>query len=221
MDAEKVDIYGPCDKAIQAMNRDALREFGKLKTADWDQLNVIRTVKTLYRRQAKKAEQRYYEIAMEAYILGLLFCGMAAKEAHQKAEEGMTPEWVRDVLSEVDFVTQYRFDTEVERKAERLAEALAVAGTAAGGTGLGRNAVIDKALRDWSRMFGQYAINVTDYALMAAYDDAGVEKAMWVTMEDERVCEECRSLHGKIFWLDEFPAKPHWNCRCRRVPVLD
>lgn len=222
MDAEKTNFYAAADRAIRSMNRESLREFGQLKLTDWDQVNVIRTVRTVYRRLKRKAEQRYYEIAAEGYILGLILCGLAAKEAHARADREITPEWVADAMSEPDLVTGYRFDTEADRKAERLIETLAAAGAAedrAGNTGLGRNAVIDKALRDWSRMFGQIAIGVTDIAMMAAMADEGVEKAMWLTMEDERVCEECRSLHGKIFLLEEFPAKPHYNCRCKRSPV--
>lgn len=221
MDAEKTNFYAAADRAIRSMNRESLREFGQLKLADWDQVNVIRTVRTVYRRLKRKAEQHYYEIAAEGYILGLMLCGLGAKEAHARADREITPEWVADAMSEPDLVTGYRFDTEADRKAERLIETLAAAGAAedrAGNTGLGRNAVIDKALRDWSRMFGQIAIGVTDIAMMAAMADEGVEYVMWMTAMDERVCEECGPLHGMVFPLNEVPPKPHWACRCRLMP---
>lgn len=222
MNAEKTNFYAAADRAIKSVNRDSLREFGQLKLTDWDRVNVIRTVRTVYRRLKRKAQSHYYEVAMEGYILGLMLCGMAAKEAHKKADGVVTPEWVEEVLSEPDLVTGYRFDTEADRKAERLIETLTAAGEAeerAGETGLGRNAVIDKALRDWSRMFGQIAIGVTDTAIVQAFADMDVEKVMWLTAMDERVCEECGPLHGRAFALDEVPPKPHWGCRCRLVQV--
>ena len=212
MDVTTVDYYGACDRAIRSMNRSNVEAFGRLKLAKWDDVNVIREVKALYRKSAKEAKKRYYEVAFEAYLLMLALCGVSAKKAQQMAEKSVTDEWVDGVMTETDFVTLYRFDTEAERKAYRLAETLAVPEN--------RNAEIDKALRIWSRQLGQYAINFTDYAMIMAMDDAGAEAAQWVTMQDERVCGECRHLDGRIFRLDEIPAKPHWGCRCRLRPVM-
>ena len=222
MDADRVNIYTACDRAIKTMNRDNLREFGKLKAADWDKLHVIRDVKRLYKKQAQKAEGLYYEVATEAYILGLVFCGISNAKAHQMAKEAITEEWVRDVLEDSDPVTLYAFDSEVERKAERLVEAIAAiatSGTVAGGVTVAEQ--IDKALRDWVRQLGQYAINMTDYAEMQSYQDGEVAKAMWLTARDERVCRVCKQRDGKLYPLDEFPIKPHYGCRCRKSPVMD
>jgi SPP1 gp7 family putative phage head morphogenesis protein len=48
-------------------------------------------------------------------------------------------------------------------------------------------------------------------------------KAEWSTAGDSRVCEQCASLEGKIFTLDEIePMIPlHPNCRCISLPVLE
>ena len=212
MDAKTVDYYGACDKAIQAMNRENLEAFGKLKMAKWDQINVIRTVVSVYQKSAKKARQRYYEVAFEAYLLMLAMCEIDPKKAHRMAEKAVTEVWVDRVLSESDFVTLYRFDSETERKAYRLAETLEVASD--------RDAEINKALRYWSQQLGQYAINFTDYAMIMAMQDAGIEEAVWVTMRDEKVCHECGSMDGKVYKIDEIPPKPHMGCRCRLQPVL-
>ena len=212
MDVRTVDYYGACDKAIQSMNRSNLEAFGRLKMAKWDELNVIREVKAVYRKSAREAKKRYYEVAFEAYLLMCALCGMPHRKAHEMAEKAITDEWIDGVLQETDFVTLYRFDTEAERKAIRLAEALEVA--------TDRNAEIDKALRFWSQQLGQYAINFTDYAMIMAMQDAGIEFAEWVTMKDEKVCRECGALDGQVFRVDEFPAKPHWGCRCRMRPIF-
>lgn len=207
-----IDIYAACDKAIKAMNRENVEAFGRLKMANWDETNVIRTVKAVYQTSRKRARKRYYEVGFEAYILGLLMCGTEPKKAHQMAEKAITDEWIDRILSETDFVTMYRFDTETERKAYRLAEALE--------TGIDRSHEIDKALRFWSQQLGQYAINVTDYAVIQAFMDYGVEMGEWETADDEVVCGECRALSHQVFRIDEIPPKPHWGCRCRIRPVF-
>jgi len=211
MDVRKVDYYGACDKAIQSMNRSSLEAFGRLKMAKWDELNIIQAVTAVYRTSAKEAKKRYYEVAFEAYLLMCALCDIPYGKAHGMAEKAITEAWVADVLSQTDFVTLYRFDTETERKAYRLAETLEVA--------TDRSYEIDKALRYWSQQLGQYAINMTDYAMIQAMQDAGVEYVEWITMRDEKVCNECRPRDGEIYRIDEIPAK-HWGCRCRLRPVL-
>ena len=212
MDVRKVDYYGACDQAIQAMNRSNLEAFGRLKLAKWDEVSIIREVKSVYRKSAKEAKKRYYEVAFEAYLLMMALCDVPPRKAHEMAEKAITDEWIDGVLQETDFVTLYRFDTETERKAYRLAETLEVAQD--------RDAEINKALRFWSQQLAQYAINFTDYAMILAMQDAGVEWAEWVTMKDEKVCGECRPLDGQMFRIDEIPAK-HWGCRCRLRPVWE
>ena len=212
MDVREIDYYGACDRAIQQMNRQNLEAFGRLKMAKFDEIRIIQTVLKVYRTSAKQARKRYYEVAFEAYLLMMALCDADPKEAHTKAEAAITEEWVANVLNETDFVTLYRFEAETERKAYRLAEALEAAED--------RDYEINKALRFWSQQIGQYAINMTDYAMIQAMEDAGVEYAEWVTMRDEKVCNECNTLDGQVFRVDEFPAKPHWGCRCRMRPVF-
>lgn len=214
-------IYGPCDRAIKAMDRQSLQEFGRLKMAKWDEINLIRTVQEVYRKSAQYAERQYFEVAFEAYILGLIMCGENAGTAHKLAWNAITNDWIRDILEETDFVTLYRFDTETERKAQRLAEALAAVAenrVQPGEPATNRNLEIDKALRHWTGQLAQYAINVTDYAVIQAFEDAGEEGAFWVTAKDERVCGECRRFNGQWFPIDAIPAKPHWRCRCTLRP---
>lgn len=203
-------IYAACDRAIQAMNRENLRAFGRLKLAKWDEIHVIRTVTEVYQRSVKRAKQRYYEVAFEAYILGLILCGVSSPKAHAMAEKAIDEKFVDDILEDIDLITLYRFTTETDRKAQKLAEALEVA--------TAKDEEIDKALKAWSRQVGQYAINVTDYALVQAYEDAGVNRVRWVSVNDERRCSECRNRDGKIYRLDEVPPK-HPNCRCHLIPV--
>lgn len=212
MTADKVNIYEACDQAIKAMNRELVEDFGRLKMAKWDKVSLIRTVLKVYRESARRAKKRYYGIGFEAYLLGLHMCRVEPKKAHRMADKAITSEWVDDILEQTDFVTLYRFDTEMERKAYRLAETLEATED--------RSREIDKAMKYWSQQLAQYAVNFTDYAVVQAYQDAGIEFVEWMTMEDERRCSECYALHGQLFRIDEMPRKPHWGCRCRVSPVF-
>ena len=219
-------VYESCDRAIKVLNRVSMKEFSRLKLADFDNLNVIRTVRKMYRKLAKQAEQEYRKVGYDAYMYGMMLCDFDRKKAMKMAEKAITEEWIRDILAETDFVTLYRFDSETARKADRLIEAIAaVEGTDDRGAALrsmkfNRNDQIDAALRNWSKQVGQYAINVTDYAVLKAFEDAGIEEAEWETETDQRVCSYCHSLNGKRYRLDEFPSKPHVNCRCTAKPVF-
>lgn len=50
-----------------------------------------------------------------------------------------------------------------------------------------------------------------------------IVKAEWRTTNDDRVCDKCAKLEGKIFTLDEIePLIPyHPNCRCIAIPFIE
>lgn len=46
----------------------------------------------------------------------------------------------------------------------------------------------------------------------------GVQKLEWLAVGDERMCNICGALHGKLYRADSFPQQPaHPNCRCTNV----
>lgn len=210
--ADEIDIYASCDRMIREMNRDIIASFGRLKMAKWDRINIIRTVTDVYRRSLRKARKRYGEVYYDAYVLGMLMCGKTRAEAKRLADTADIEEMVDVLLDDVDPLTRYRFTEEAERKAYRLAESMEIA--------TDRNLEIDRAMRYWSKQVAQYAILATDAALLEAFGDAEIEKAMWVTKRDEKVCHECRERDGKVYPIDRFPAKSHFGCRCGRMPVM-
>lgn len=63
-------------------------------------------------------------------------------------------------------------------------------------------------------------------ASLNSYKEAGLEgvkiRAEWSTAGDDRVCEECASMEGKEFTIEEshgmIPLHP--NCRCAFIPVV-
>ncbi len=118
---------------------------------------------------------------------------------------------VETVLSSPNSVTKYEYENEVLRKRDRLSEALRTRSDV--------NSDWRRAVSLWSNMTAQYADIVTDETALRAYKDAGVEYVMWVTQEDEKVCEICKPLDGEIFPINEAPDKRHWHCRCYLVPI--
>lgn len=211
MRVSKSSYYEACDEAVKVLNRQNLEAFGRLKMLKMDRLNVISEVMSLYRESAKKARKRYYDIAYDAYMLGLMMCDVEEKKARTMAGRRINEAWVDTQLTETDFITLYRFDTEMERKAYRLAEVLEVSPD--------RNREIDKALKDWTRQIGQFGIKFTDNAILQAFIDAGVETVEWVSENDGRVCSRCIGYNGMRFPAREIPSKPHYGCRCMLFPV--
>lgn len=200
--------YDDADRAVRLMNRENLKTFGRLKSrlAKWDEINLIREVSSAYGEALRMVKRRYIEIARLAYEQALLEAGGKKKKAP------IDRDWILDWLEETDPVTMYKFIPEWERKKARLIEALPVAQKPA--------QEIDKALKAVTRQIGQASIGITDTARLEAFEDAGILRVMWITQHDERVCEDCEPLDGKIFRIDEVPKK-HWNCRCYLWPVLD
>ena len=204
-------IYDGADKAMKEMNRANLKAFNRLKLAKWDELNVIREVNGVYNDSTNLAKRKYYEIAIEAYIVALYELQYSPVLAHRMADDTITAMWILGMLEDVDPVTLYAFLPEKDRKAQRLIEALSVA--------LDKPNEIDKALRYWTVQVGQYADNSVYNARLQAFKDAGLKKVMWVTQEDERVCGTCDELDRMVFDIDKVPKTPHWHCRCYVVPA--
>ena len=113
-------VYASCDRAIKVLNRESLREFNKLKLADFKSTNVIRTVRKMYRKLAKKAEEEYLDVGYDAYLYAMMMCDIDRKEALKMVDDAITGEWIRQILEETDFVTLYRFDSETASGQSRL-----------------------------------------------------------------------------------------------------
>ncbi len=75
------------------------------------------------------------------------------------------------------------------------------------------------------------SLTIARTQLAAAYDDASRQSYLqaqangvvtgweWETFEDERTCDICRELDGKVFDV-EMPTYRHPNCRCAMLPVV-
>lgn len=193
-------MYEYADKILQYLRKRFIRLFRNFKAQpSFDELNVLSSSKALYQELEQITEECLLMIAKQAY-----------QAQGGKFVELITHAWLLGWLNQYDPVTKYVYNHEVERKCSRFAESV-IAST-------NKAKEIDTALRYWSNMVSQYAIEITDKATEQAYRDNGVEQVMWVTVKDERRCKECRERDGKIYDIDKIPPKPHIGCRCYKIP---
>lgn len=180
----------------------------------FDEMNVISVKKQMvqvFRRLNLKNKQAFERIIVAAYTDATEEAANAGYINGKKLDQFL---FLAALLSRVDPVTGYIYNTEVGRKRDRLGESIY------GSTSRQkRREAYRKGAHLWQGQTEHYADDVTDRARQRAFEDAGVERVRWVTEHDARVCSECRSLDGMIFRLDEVPDKPHYRCRCTLHPV--
>lgn len=205
-----MELYDYTDARIKRLNRQFLRLFQKVRLLNFDELNALNDIKAVYRKADRFAKAAYLDIAVEAYAFGLAEAERAGFRPRRRRE--IDRDWVLDFLEEEDFVTLYRYAPELTRKRDRLVEALAMTSKP--------NKEIDKALKYLIMQTTHYADKATAEAELQAFKDAGVKKVMWLTERDNRVCDICYPLDGKVFDIDKTPPIPqHYNCRCVLIPV--
>lgn len=205
-----MELYDYTDARIKRLNRQFLRLFQKVRLLNFDELNALNDIKAVYRKADRFAKAAYLDIAVEAYALGLVEAEKAGFRPMRRRD--IDRDWVLDFLEEEDFVTLYRYAPELTRKRDRLVEALAMTNKP--------NKEIDKALKYLIMQTTHYADKATAEAELQAMKDAGVKKVMWLTERDDRVCDICYPLDGKVFDIDKTPPIPqHYNCRCVLIPV--
>lgn len=125
----------------------------------------------------------------------------------------------KKVLESYNPVTEYKYAPELERKRLRMAEGLMTAKTLSDREMYNR--IVEKNAQLLYTQSQQYAEDVTDTAMLESMKRAGVKKVRWIAEKDDRTCSECRDLDGMVFPIDAVPKKPHYRCRCRKVPYID
>lgn len=196
--------YDLSDRADKLLNRKAVLRFEaarrKLAVLKFDELNVIKTVKALYRDLAADNKKAFTDLAIMVYE------DAAGRELDDEEDELMALWLMSEVLDKPNPVTGYIYTNEVERKRDRATESI--------NASTKKRQEFQKALRFWSRQTAEYCDIVTDKATLKAFKDSGVKKVRWVTESDEKVCAVCGPRDGKVYDIDKVPAKPHPNCRC-------
>lgn len=195
-------MYEYTDVIIRYLNKRFIEVFRRLKSlVSFDELNVLQSTQLIYDELLTITEEKLLDLAVYYY-------NSTVKNAKTKIDR----DWLYLLLNDYDPITKYVFMHEVERKRARLVESMIAT----------KNPKeIDTALRYWSAMVTQYAIEVTDAAVKQAYIDDGVELVVWVTILDDRRCKECEKREGKVYDIKDVPSKPHIGCRCYIVPWFE
>lgn len=217
--ARKTEKYELTDIIIALLLNELRREINRLDVMGFDMLNapnITKYTKELVSRLLKSNKREYLKIAKEATD--------EAKEDIEALGVSATPlvingKYVDDVLGEYNPVTNYLYYPEAERKRSRLAEALITAVI------VNSRADYHKELRRfadlWHTQTKQYGEKMVDKARIDTFKKNGIKRVKWETKEDEKVCKECNERDGKIYPIDKIPDKPHYNCRCWVVPLLE
>ena len=195
--------YEAADRRTGKLIRQNRAEFHNLRLRfPFDYLNVAgvkREVKAMYGRMEKRNRAVYIDIAMAVYA---------------DLSESEAAALVDGVLSAYDPVTGYVYTREISRKRDRTAEGMLAAASRSA-----LSASVERSRRLWETQSLQFADEVVDAAMLRKFRDAGVTRVKWISVEDESRCGRCADLHGRIFKIDEIPAKQHLHCRCYVVPV--
>lgn len=212
-------MYKTTDKIIRCMMRKFIRLFQQFKNdlmLQFDELNVMLSSRELYEKLDRIALDGYMQIAREVY------------KKQGMNEDDITGLWISNILLEYNPVTKYVYYHEVDRKRSRFAESV-ISTIESSKQNLYAKRFgkmfranisndIDTALRHFSNMAAQYAIMITDRAVLKAYEEKGITRVIWATVEDERRCKKCRERDGNVYLINEIPPKPHWGCRCWLLP---
>ena len=208
----QTELFSYTDKVVKTYLLLIVKEFNKLQrkvnVTGFDELNVINAVNSGWGEADRLMKDALQRIAIYYYHLGCKHCDI-------DPEDELFILYFLAYLNDYDELTHYQYNNELDRKRARLIEAILSVNTLAK-----RKEQIQAALKLLTKQFKQTADNVTEMALLRAFEEAGVEKIQWVTQRDERVCPVCNALDRKIFPIKKCPALPqHYNCRCFVIPV--
>lgn len=206
-------------RAFSSLNRE-------LQALPFDELNASKGYKAVSER-VKRTYQRLYDDLVEVLILIALWAFenncetviekkgnkikyyVGQKDGFRKTKTFDAEKYVTWYLSSVNYVTQYIFVNEFDRKLARTIEEII---SSPKKSDINKN--IEKALKYWNRQAKQAGDNITIESALEGAKSAGITKVVWVTQDDERVCPKCNEKDGKIFDIDKIMLPLHYNCRC-------
>lgn len=210
-------MYRYLDELLAKAEKKMRVEFNRFGVMGFDELNVVNTGKRtteMFTRLLKYNDTVYQKAAKDAYKKAK---DTAEKEGYSGKEDPPGDSFVAGILAAYNLVTGYLYKREAERKRLRLNEQILTAreydDRQMYNTSLRRTANL------WWTQTAQYGISVVDSATIKGYKDMGVEDVVWIAADDEKTCSVCGERDGEIYDISKIPAKPHYGCRCRLVPV--
>jgi len=164
-------------------------------------------MKALYAGLYEDVKKLYRMLMMERYREMWIY--LTGEEPEQDMLDELVDLYLLDLLDEPNEVSHYTFDAEVTRKRDR-----AIEDTESEPTRVQKQLAMDKHLRHWLQMAAWYTDMVSQEAEYEALKNFGAQKVKWNIYGDDKVCQICLDLEGKIFTIDKVPPRPHLRCRC-------
>lgn len=181
------------DIVLRYLKKEYMKAFRSLGGTKLDELNLLKKTKSTYEYLDRLTREYLKKIADDYY--------------HRFNPKGkLDDDFIVYYLEYFDPVTKYQYDKETERKCARCYESLMASKW--------WRPELKTALKLWTLQATHYCEEIAKQATRKALKDRGVHMVQWVTADDERVCEVCGKLDGKVFEIDEVPPTPHYNCRC-------
>lgn len=211
--------YKLADKTIAKLIRQILRRYeivrSRLLIKGFDELNVIQQIDRLYEELDKDVRRELKRLYADRFIDVYAFA-LENGAARIDYIDEMAELAIAGLLSDLNPVLRYSYETEVIRKRDRAKEAI----NAAPGKDQ-KLFELKKATRMWSQMVKWFVDMAEQLADEEALRGADVQRVRWHAQKDNRVCSDCNSLDGKVFDIDHIPPKPHPGCRCYITPEPD
>ena len=192
-------LYEITDRYISVMLKRLIDLYMNIKTADFDEVDNLRSVYDLFSIFDDYLHKSYEKLAKAIYSKAAVNLPIFKTSL------------VASILSEYNRVTKYQFEDEFLRKRDRLIEMLVAVGTS-------DSKELKKSQNLMARQVTQYAIEVTDRTVLQAFEDMGYTQVQWHTADDEKVCPICAKRDGRIYDINTIPFKPHYGCRCWYSP---
>jgi len=188
-------MYRKTDKVITYLSKQYSKLFSRVTS--FDELNVINVSHEIFNEAVILTEREVTRLVKAVYD---------SKREGGEISSADALSLVLALMLAYNPVTKYIYRNEMDRKRSRFAEGVIASDSP--------REEIALATRLMIATNKQFAEDATFEAVVQAYRDDGVENVRWVTAEDDRRCKECKSRHGKIYPINNIPAKPHRYCRC-------
>ena len=207
------EFYEYADMAYEYLLTYVVKEFNKLKSKvlSFDEVNILNEVNVTYNTLKSITYTKFMELASAQYEKYFL--------NEDASYEGVTEEWLYELLTEVDEVTKYSYSNELDRTRQRCFEGLVAVTSAEFAVKSNINEVISTSMKHYSRMLRQETITLANKSAVKAMKDEGSKKVKWITQKEGNVCDRCKEKNGVVYSIDKIPPKPHRGCRCSLKPA--
>lgn len=179
---------------------------------DFDEVNVLKETQRLYQKLYDDCKRAWRDLYRDRYTEMWIWL------KGEKPDEDEIDDLVEMELSGLLYVshpvTKYIFDAEVLRKRDRMWEDMM-----ASPTKIQKQLAMEKAAKFWVQMTGWYTDFTSQDAEITALKKAGVKKVIRHEMDDDKVCQTCRRLDGKVYEISKIPPLEHLRCRRWFEPV--